>query len=215
MALVAMGASAFTVCSCYGFAHIGNYDPSRMAANVASGVGFVGAGVITTSANSSQSVVHGLTTAATIWLSAAVGVACGVGLFRVATTTAITTIAILRLGRQKPQARPQPTAIPSSLLEVVDTSEVYVEVDETNEITPEHEYAEIHDASVWDEINHVDSSRPVEHIPHDEVQAVPTKRIDLQMKEVVRSAWRNSTSVLVPVETMEQFAPLNRSGCFP
>jgi putative Mg2+ transporter-C (MgtC) family protein len=217
MALVAMGASAFTVCSCYGFAHIGHYDPSRMAANVASGVGFVGAGVITTSTNSSQNVVHGLTTAATIWLSAAVGVACGVGLFRVATTAAITTIAILRLGRQKPQARPQePTAIPSSLLEVVDTSEVYVEVDETNGMTPEHEYAEIHDTSVWDEIsNEVDSSRPVEPIPHDEVQAIPTKRIDLQMQEVVRSAWINSTSVLVPVETMEQFAPLNRSDLLP
>jgi putative Mg2+ transporter-C (MgtC) family protein len=216
MALVAMGASAFTVCSCYGFAHIGHYDPSRMAANVASGVGFVGAGVITTSANSSQNVVHGLTTAATIWLSAAVGVACGVGLFRVATTAAITTIAILRLGRQKPQARPhEPAAIPSSLLEVVNASEVYVEVDETNELTPEHEYAEIHDTSVWDEINEVDSSRPVEPIPHDEVQAIPTKRIDLQMQEVVQSAWRNSTSVLVPVETMEQFAPLNRSDLFP
>ena len=86
------------------------YAASRMAANVASGVGFVGAGVITTSMrnqdkknpnNPQNNVVHGLTTAATIWLSAAVGVACGVGLLRVATTAAFTTIAILRMGRKK------------------------------------------------------------------------------------------------------------------
>jgi putative Mg2+ transporter-C (MgtC) family protein len=68
MALVAMGASAFTVVSAYGFVGFDKYDASRMAASVASGVGFVGAGVITTTASDkSQNVVHGLTTAATIW----------------------------------------------------------------------------------------------------------------------------------------------------
>ena len=71
MALVALGACAFTICSSIGFSHLGNAkcDPSRMASNVASGVGFVGAGVITTSANGSdsrQSMVHGLTTATAV-----------------------------------------------------------------------------------------------------------------------------------------------------
>ena len=102
MALVAMGASAYTICSAYGFANFGHYDPGRMASNVASGVGFVGAGVITTSASRNQNVVHGLTTAATIWLSAAVGVACGVGLFQISTVAAVATVTILRLGRMKP-----------------------------------------------------------------------------------------------------------------
>lgn len=76
MSLVSMGATVFIVCSCYGFANFPRVDASRMAANVASGVGFVGAGVITTSNhnqnrgdpnNSQNNVVHGLTTAATIY----------------------------------------------------------------------------------------------------------------------------------------------------
>ena len=71
MALVALGACAFTICSSLGFSHLdaSKCDPSRMASNVASGVGFVGAGVITTSTNgndSRQSMVHGLTTATAI-----------------------------------------------------------------------------------------------------------------------------------------------------
>ena len=87
MALVSLGAAAFTICSMYGFG--GRGDPSRMASNVASGVGFLGAGVITTQAYSDDSpsrggMVSGLTTAAAIWLSAAVGVASGVGMYLIA-----------------------------------------------------------------------------------------------------------------------------------
>ena len=120
MALVATGAACFTVCSMYGFASAsagcgaaaGRYDPSRMASNVASGVGFIGAGVITTtgatasSGNANEalsghggSIVHGLTTAAAIWLSAAVGVGCGVGMCILSTTAALLTLVILRIGR--------------------------------------------------------------------------------------------------------------------
>jgi len=119
MSLVSMGATIFTVCSCYGFTNFPKVDASRMAANVASGVGFVGAGVITTSMRYPEkgddpknfqqlNVVHGLTTAATIWLSAAVGVSCGVGLLRVATIAAAATIFILRMGR-KPKPVDSPT----------------------------------------------------------------------------------------------------------
>jgi hypothetical protein len=76
MSLVSMGACCFTICSCYGFSNFARVDVSRMASNVASGVGFVGAGVITTSvhnqdgsnrSNPQNNIVHGLTTAATIW----------------------------------------------------------------------------------------------------------------------------------------------------
>ena len=69
MALVSLGAAVFTICSAYGFSA---GDPSRMASNVASGVGFVGAGVITTSTTNEgdrkENFVHGLTTATAIWL---------------------------------------------------------------------------------------------------------------------------------------------------
>ena len=81
------------------------YDASRLASNVASGVGFIGAGVITTTGGggggggSGGSIVHGLTTAAAIWLSAAVGVGCGVGMCVLSTTAALLTITVLRVGR--------------------------------------------------------------------------------------------------------------------
>jgi len=111
MALVALGASAFTVCSSFGFLCLGagRVDPSRMASNVASGVGFVGAGVITTSSvnpqDSRQSIVHGLTTATAIWISAAIGVACGVGMMYTSALATVLTVTILRFGRVKTKVR--------------------------------------------------------------------------------------------------------------
>jgi putative Mg2+ transporter-C (MgtC) family protein len=137
MSLVSLGAAVFTVCSGYGFSNFPKVDASRMAANVASGVGFVGAGVITTSMreqNGSSSfpnnTVHGLTTAATIWLSAAVGVACGVGLLRVATTAALTTICILCMGRKTKEE------FPSLEYDDVERKEQYPLVGNTDEGNP-------------------------------------------------------------------------------
>jgi len=102
MALVSLGAASFTLCSLYGF--IDKYDTSRMASNVASGVGFIGAGVITNNRKANgvydkTSSVRGLTTAAAIWVSAAVGVCAGTGLYFVGLVAAISTIAILRIGK--------------------------------------------------------------------------------------------------------------------
>jgi MFS superfamily sulfate permease-like transporter len=144
-----------------------------MAANVISGVGFVGAGVITTTAHQRQNVVHGLTTAATIWLSAAVGVACGVGLSRIATTAAITTLVILRLGRKKQINRQhnqnQDAAMLSSSpgLQVIVGAEDHLDEDEVLNQTEHHEAnnaddidSEIHLTGVWDEHHHSISSSP-------------------------------------------------------
>lgn len=77
MTLVAMGASLFTMVGAYGFS---TGDATRLAASVATGVGFIGAGVITVKDDSSKIQVDGLTTAATVWCAAALGVASGVGL---------------------------------------------------------------------------------------------------------------------------------------
>ena len=151
MALVAMGASAYTVCSTFGFlAFGGKYDPSRMASNVASGVGFIGAGVITTTmSNRSQNVVHGLTTAAAIWISAAIGVASGVGLLRLAGTTTLATISILRLGRVKPKNRNTEGSKSSSKST---SSRVTVSDPET------------HDTTDWDEHNDNQIESPIPKI---------------------------------------------------
>lgn len=78
--VVGLGAALFTLVSSYGFADvIGEdvvLDPSRISAQIVSGIGFLGAGVIFVRQNS----VSGLTTAASIWVTAAVGMACGAGL---------------------------------------------------------------------------------------------------------------------------------------
>ena len=76
--LVGLGAALFTLVSAYGFTALGlgSTDPSRIAAQVVTGIGFVGAGVIFVNRGN----VVGLTTAASIWVTAAVGMACGAGL---------------------------------------------------------------------------------------------------------------------------------------
>lgn len=78
--LVGVGSAVFTVISSYGFSAVMGQDvvldPSRIAAQIVSGIGFLGAGVIFVR----QNVVSGLTTAASIWLTAAVGMACGAGM---------------------------------------------------------------------------------------------------------------------------------------
>lgn len=74
--LVACGAAVFTIGGAYGFAEIArapSVDPMRVAAQIASGIGFVGAGAILREGMS----VRGLTTAASLWASAALGMAAG------------------------------------------------------------------------------------------------------------------------------------------
>lgn len=83
--LVGLGAALFMVVSKYGFNDLAgepgfSFDGSRVAAQVASGVGFLGAGLIFVR----RDTVRGLTTAASIWLVAAVGMAAGAGMFVVA-----------------------------------------------------------------------------------------------------------------------------------
>jgi putative Mg2+ transporter-C (MgtC) family protein len=73
--LVGVGAALFTLAGRFGFPESATFDPSRIAAQVASGIGFIGAGVIFLR----RDVVRGLTTAATIWLVAAIGLAAGAG----------------------------------------------------------------------------------------------------------------------------------------
>jgi putative Mg2+ transporter-C (MgtC) family protein len=92
--LVAVGAALFTISGAYGFedlARADTVDPARIAAQVATGVGFIGAGLIIQQGPS----VRGLTSAATLWLTGAVGVAVGAG----ATLAAIiaTTLVLLTL----------------------------------------------------------------------------------------------------------------------
>ncbi len=86
--LVSMGAALFTLVSLFGFV---GHDPSRVAAGVVSGIGFLGAGTILRQ----RGAVRGLTTAASIWVTAAVGVAAGTGLYVVAVGTALLSALVM------------------------------------------------------------------------------------------------------------------------
>lgn len=96
--LVAVGSALFTLVSLYGFIE-GVRDTSRVAAQVVSGIGFLGAGLIVFQKN----VVRGLTTAAGLWVTAAVGMACGTGQYFMAIlTTALMLIGLEVLGHFMP-----------------------------------------------------------------------------------------------------------------
>ena len=78
--LVAMGSALFMIVSAYGFSdsldnELQRWDVSRVAAQVVSGIGFIGAGTIIFRKN--ENAVSGLTTAAGVWVVAAIGLACG------------------------------------------------------------------------------------------------------------------------------------------
>jgi putative Mg2+ transporter-C (MgtC) family protein len=79
--IVAMGAAIMMIISKYAFSDIGEADGARLAAQVVSGIGFLGAGIIFYR----RDVVHGITTAAGIWATAGIGMAAGAGLYVTAT----------------------------------------------------------------------------------------------------------------------------------
>ena len=94
--IVCAGAALMMVVSKYGFADIPDYDASRVAAQIVSGIGFIGAGMIIYR----RQAVYGLTTAAGVWATAGVGMAAGSGLYIVAvgsTALLITVQCIMHL----------------------------------------------------------------------------------------------------------------------
>jgi putative Mg2+ transporter-C (MgtC) family protein len=90
--LICVGAALFTVASAYGFGMTA--DPSRVAAGIVAGIGFLGAGAII---RREGGIVEGLTTAATIWSVAAIGLAAGAGLYIVAAVTTAVILIVLFL----------------------------------------------------------------------------------------------------------------------
>ena len=110
--LVCLGACVFTLISIYGFPTFAmgdNVDPiqatgvrdtARVAAQIVTGIGFIGAGTVLRNGP----IVLGLTTAATLWIAASIGMACGAGMFDIAfagTCLAILTLVIIRVFERK------------------------------------------------------------------------------------------------------------------
>lgn len=101
--LVCLGACLFTLASIWmseyslALSHGGVMpDPARLAAQIVSGIGFLGGGVILRDKNK----IKGLTTASTIWVSAAMGVLCGMHLYLIAVLSSLITLLFLYIGRK-------------------------------------------------------------------------------------------------------------------
>jgi putative Mg2+ transporter-C (MgtC) family protein len=93
--LIALGAALFTVVSVFGFDSTA--DVARVAAGVVTGIGFIGAGVIFRGLRGEEGYVAGLTTAASVWVTAAIGLAVGVGLYLVAILVTILSVLVLMI----------------------------------------------------------------------------------------------------------------------
>ncbi len=113
--VVSVGAALFTLVSAYGFTSP-HTDPSRIAAQIVTGIGFLGAGAIIRQGLS----VRGLTTAATLWLVAAIGMAAGAGYWDgalIATLGALLTLGPLRVFAYRILSRYRP-ALDRLLVEI-------------------------------------------------------------------------------------------------
>jgi len=99
LGLVSLGACIATMCAMGLFMHTlsDNADVSRVVQGIVTGIGFLGAGVIVQ--NPSERRIRGLTTAASIWVTAAVGILCGLGIWSLALIATVMLIVLLMLGR--------------------------------------------------------------------------------------------------------------------
>jgi putative Mg2+ transporter-C (MgtC) family protein len=101
LGLVALGASLTTMASTdFAFGHSTSFDisaVSRVIQGVITGIGFLGAGVIIHDRTTDR--VRGLTTAASIWVTAAMGIVCGLGLWQIASVAMVIVLILFIVGR--------------------------------------------------------------------------------------------------------------------
>ncbi len=90
-ALVSLGSCLIMLISVYGFPEVTNRDPARLAAQVVSGIGFLGAGTILREGTS----IRGLTTAASLWVVAGIGLAIGSGFYLGGIVTTFFSVLVL------------------------------------------------------------------------------------------------------------------------
>lgn len=91
--IVGLGSALFMIISMYAFIGTARFDASRVASGVVSGIGFIGGGVIIFQRN----VIRGITTAAGMWVAAAIGLACGAGMYAIAISATILTLFCLEM----------------------------------------------------------------------------------------------------------------------
>lgn len=100
-ALVCVGSTLITLVSVLGAQHLGYtgvYDPLRVAAQIVSGIGFLGAGVIWSTKGGGMK--HGVTTAAELWVTSAIGMALGIGMYDLAMLVILCIFVAIFFGRK-------------------------------------------------------------------------------------------------------------------
>jgi putative Mg2+ transporter-C (MgtC) family protein len=118
-ALVGIGAALFTIAGAYGFGPNHDPSPTRVAAQVVTGIGFLGAGTILRQ----RDKIKGLTTAATLWLAAGLGLSAGAGLVSLTVATFVMALLVLlavhitdpliaRYHRRQDERHPDPHELP-------------------------------------------------------------------------------------------------------
>lgn len=90
--LVCLGSAMFTLVSIFMAKGTPGADPARIAASIVTGIGFIGAGTIFQTGGS----VRGLTTAASIWICAAIGMAVGAGMYTLSTVATILSLIVIQ-----------------------------------------------------------------------------------------------------------------------
>ena len=141
--LVSLGSALFTIVSAFGFHDVLTHDPqvvvrldpSRIAAQIVSGIGFLGAGAIIRQGLS----IRGLTTAATLWVVAAIGMAAGAGFYSVAIiTTVVALVALWPLRyvayRMIDRVKPEEDRVVIELREGVSLAELLMHVSQVRHI---------------------------------------------------------------------------------
>ncbi|KAA2252703.1 MgtC/SapB family protein [Solihabitans fulvus] len=180
-ALVAVGATLFVLLSSHGFSGIadqGSADPTRVAAQIVSGIGFLGAGVILRDGLN----VRGLNTAATLWCSAAVGALTGVGLYFIAfagtVVVLIANVGLRSLGRlvdKRPDTGDETSTTYSFLAVTRDDAEAHIRALVVQALTHT-------DFSL---LSMISSNSPVEGYVEVRAELTADRRDDKQMESAV------------------------------
>lgn len=197
--LVCLGACVFTIISIYGFPSYaegdniilnqatGIRDTGRVAAQIVSGIGFIGAGAVLRNGP----MIIGLTTAATLWISAAIGMTCGVGMHDVAIVATLASVAVLTIIRVF-ERKILPASIKrNKRFKVV----VYCKGDEVEKI---HDFL----TSTVDNIEDFSAKRLIENPEKSKVSST----FELSNKKLMRTLYSKLTEICAPdAITLQEF----------
>ena len=197
--LVCLGACIFTIISIYGFPSYaegdniilnqatGIRDTGRVAAQIVSGIGFIGAGAVLRNGP----MIIGLTTAATLWISAAIGMTCGVGMYDVAIIATLASVAVLTIIRVF-ERKILPASIKRNRrFKVI----IYCN---TNEVEKIHDYL----STTVDNIEEFSSKKLIENPEKQKV----TSKFELANKKLMKEMYTKLTEICTPdAVTIQEF----------